>query len=89
MMRLLTMMAAGVLLAACAAPTTEDVAPKLKTLTASTLPGTDPARIEVSDAKQSAAKWEWRARLDGRSFQCDSDNRFRLPSCVAVENQEN
>ena len=84
-MRTLAMVAAGLALAACAAPTTADVAPTLQNLTASTLPGADPARIQVSDAKQSAAKWEWRAKLDGREFQCDADNRLRLPACVAIE----
>lgn len=84
-MRTLAMIAANLALAACAAPTTADVAPELKTLTASTLPGADPARIEVSDAKQSAAKWEWRATFEGREFQCDADNRLRLPSCTAIE----
>lgn len=84
-MRQFAMMAAGLALAACAAPTTEDVAPRLKQLTATTLPGADPAKIDVSDARQSAAKWEWRAQYDGRQFQCDSDNTFRLPSCTAIE----
>jgi hypothetical protein len=76
---------AAIAAAACSAPTTADVANTLQNLTASTMPGADAARIRVEDARRSAAKWEWRAHIDGKSFQCDSDNTFRLPSCTALE----
>lgn len=71
--------------AACAAPTTEDVAPKLKQLSASVIPGADASTVIVSDAQQTMAKWVWRASVGGQNFRCDSDGEFRLPSCSALE----
>jgi hypothetical protein len=83
-MKIFAIVTAGLVAVGCSPPTTEDVAPKLKVLTASAIPGADPTAIEVADAVRSAAKWEWRATVDGRSFRCDADNGFELPSCTPV-----
>ena len=81
---LLTALAAASSLAACSGPTQKDIDASLKSATASALPGTDPATIEVLNAELLKAKWIWQARVDGKAYACDADDQMRLPSCQAT-----
>jgi ABC-type uncharacterized transport system auxiliary subunit len=76
--------AAATVLAGCNAPTQEDIDASLKSATASAIPGSDPARIEVLNPELLKAKWVWQAKVDGRAYACDADDQMRLPSCQAT-----
>ena len=80
----LSAVAAAAALAACNGPTPEDIDASLKAATASAIPGSDPAGIEVLNSELLQAKWIWQAKVDGRAYACDADNRMRLPSCQAT-----
>jgi hypothetical protein len=75
--------AASASLAACSAPTQQDIDASLKAATASAVPGSNPERIEVLNAELLKAKWVWEAKVDGKAYACDADDQMRLPSCQA------
>ncbi|MDP3739249.1 MAG: hypothetical protein Q8R02_17800 [Hyphomonadaceae bacterium] len=76
--------AAATVLGACNGPTQEDIEASLKSATASVVPGSDPARIEVLNPELQKAKWVWQAKVDGKAYACDADDQMRLPSCQAT-----
>ena len=71
-------------LAACNGPTPEDIDASLKSATASAIPGSDPAGIEVLNPELLKGKWVWQAKVDGKAYACDADDQMRLPSCQAT-----
>jgi len=74
-------------LTACAAPApaeVKDVTGSLQKLTAGAISAPDATAIKIENPQRFPAKWQWRATYQGKSFDCDSDNQFRLPSCMAV-----
>lgn len=79
--------AAMIGLGACAAgaPSDEEVAGKLKAVTAQAITASDPSAIEIESPERFAAKWQWRATHAGKSYACDADNQMRLPSCTAID----
>ena len=79
-----TAAAAATVLAGCNAPTQKDIDASLKSATASAIPGSDPAGIEVLNPELLKAKWVWQAKVDGRAYACDADDQMRLPSCRAT-----
>lgn len=58
-----------------------DVEASLRAATASTIMEADVHAIEVLNPQRSAAKWTWQAKAGDRVYDCDSDDKMRLPSC--------
>jgi hypothetical protein len=75
---------AAAVLAACNGPAPEDIDASLKSATASAVPGSDPARIEILNPELLQSKWVWQAKVDDKAYACDADDRMRLPSCQAT-----
>ncbi len=69
--------------AACTARSPEEVAEALRQATANALHVADASTIEVVASEQKASKWVWKARADGKSYDCDADDMMRLPQCRA------
>ena len=85
--RILNVIVAGAAaLAACtAAPDTGQVEAKLKAATAEATGGASGQVISITGQQRTAARWTWRATVDGKSFNCDADNLYRLPACAPVD----
>jgi hypothetical protein len=77
-------MASSLGLVACSAPTQEDINASLRAATASAVPGSNSERIEILKPELLKAKWVWQAKVDGKAYACDADDRMRLPSCQAI-----
>lgn len=77
---------ASTVLAACStdAMSEEDVKASLTAATFSALPNVNAESIEVLDPQRSPATWRWRAKADGKVYDCNADNQMRLPSCEAL-----
>lgn len=82
--QIVTLTVALATIAGCAAPSPEQEASSLKTVTASAIPGADAVSVEISAQKKSLTKWTWTAKYQGKTYSCDADEMMRLPSCQAV-----
>jgi hypothetical protein len=71
-------------LAACSAPDESQVLADLRQATATAMPDAPVDQIEISHQQRGAAKWQWQARFNGKSFACDADDKMRLPSCTQL-----
>jgi hypothetical protein len=73
---------AAVALSACAVgaplPTSEA---KLREATVAAIQGVDPAQIVITDINRQPAKISWRVTTSAKTYACDSDDSYRLPSC--------
>ena len=76
--------AASASLAACSAPTPEETDNSLKAATVQALPASDFEKVEILNKELLKAKWVWQAKVDGKTYSCDADDRMRLPSCTAT-----
>lgn len=76
---------AAIGLSACAATPAEEVTPQLQQATATAINAPDASAIEIANAERFPAKWQWQAKVGGRTYACDADNLMRLPSCTANE----
>jgi hypothetical protein len=69
-------------LSACAVgaplPTSEA---KLREATVAAIQGVNPAQIVISNVDRQPAKISWRVTTGTKSYACDSDDSYRLPSC--------
>ncbi len=79
------LIASAAILAACTDPASEDVETSLQTVTASTIHVADAGDIEILNRERLASKWVWEARVGGKAYTCDADDRMRLPACQAIE----
>lgn len=69
-------------LAACGdAQTPDDVAAKLRTATLEATGAAATQAVTVSGQKRTGSRWVWTATIDGRAYDCDADNLYRLPAC--------
>ncbi len=79
-----TLILAGgaMVLSACAAgaplPTSEA---KLREATVAAIQGVNPAEIVISDVNRQPAKISWRVTTGAKTYACDADDSYRLPSC--------
>ena len=79
-----TLIIAGVTLAlfACTVgaplPTSEA---KLREATLAAIEGVNPDQIVISDVHRQPAKISWRVTAGKKTYACDSDDLYRLPSC--------
>ncbi|MEQ1779868.1 MAG: hypothetical protein ABMA14_00800 [Hyphomonadaceae bacterium] len=69
-------------LSACAVgaplPTSEA---KLREATVAAIQGVNPTQIVISNVDRQPAKISWRVTTGTKSYACDSDDSYRLPSC--------
>lgn len=78
----LCVLASASAMSACSDPqASADVEASLRAATASAIMETDVHAIEVLNPQRSAAKWTWQAKAGDRVYDCDSDDKMRLPSC--------
>jgi len=79
-------LAASISLAACSNPVTpEQTEAKLKAATAEALGEVNADVIAISNQKGSMSRWVWEAKANGKTYACDADNFFRLPSCQQAD----
>ncbi len=76
------LLAAQLILVACAAPTAADDQAGLHQATLEALPGADATAIQISDAVRLPSKWTWKVSAAGKAYICDADDRMRLPQCT-------
>ena len=72
------------LLAACSTPTPEEELTKLKSVSATAIPGAQAEQIAISNQKKTLAAWAWSASYAGKTYSCSSDEMMRLPDCQAT-----
>jgi hypothetical protein len=69
-------------LSACAVgaplPTSEA---KIREATLAAIEGVNPDQIVISDVHRQPAKISWRVTAGKKTYACDSDDLYRLPSC--------
>ncbi len=46
----------------------------------------DPNAVKVSNFERFPTKVTWVAEIEGRSYTCDADQNFRVPSCERAAN---
>lgn len=72
-------------MAACAAPDSpSEIEDSLRTVTVTAIPGVDAQAIQVLNSVRQPSKWTWNARIGEQVYECDADDKLRLPSCQAV-----
>lgn len=76
------LIAAPMILAACAAPAPGDEQAGLHRATLEALPGSDAATVVITEAVRASSKWTWQASVSGKTYACDADDQMRLPSCT-------
>ncbi len=76
------LLAAPLILAACAAPAPGGDQAGLHQATLEALPGIDAAAVEVTDAVRASSKWTWTVSVSGKTYACDADDQMRLPACT-------
>lgn len=76
------LLAAPLILAACAAPAPGDDQAGLHKATLEALPEIDAAALEITDAVRASSKWTWKVSSSGKTYACDADDQMRLPQCT-------
>ena len=76
------LLAAPLILAACAAPAAGDDQAGLHNATVEALPGIDANTIQISDAVRASSKWTWKVNVGDKTYACDADDQMRLPQCA-------
>ena len=54
---------------------------KLRAATVAAIQGVNPDQIVISDVNRQPAKISWRVTTGEKTYACDSDDSYRLPSC--------